>query len=233
MKTNRIIGISFILGAFGVLIPYILLTFSFDYPDILRQETGVVLTKFHEGGNRLIWTWWAFAILGLPLMVGYSLLGQKLEPKFSLVRTATTLGLIGLIAQLIGLLRWTFVVPILAGNYQTGSQTTKEATLITFEALHQFGGVILGEHIGQLFTIIWTALMTYAFAKLKLFPSWTIGLGYLSALIYLLAQTELFATVMPDVPVLDWAGLLGSSLWLIWLMCIGFQLIQKKQDQFL
>lgn len=230
MKLEKTIGILLITGALGVLIPYIILTIIFDYPDILRQETGVILTKFYEGGNRLIWVWWAFAILGLPLLVAYILLGQKLENKAHFIRWATTIGVIGLVVQMIGLLRWTFVVPILAHNFVTGNEMTKEASKVGFQIVHQYGGVVLGEHIGQLFTIVWTIMMSYAFAQLKFFPKWVIWLGYVSSGIYLLAQTELFATVMPHFPVIDIAGFLGSTLWIIWLLVVGFKIFKIKID---
>lgn len=224
MKTEKTIGILLIIGAIGVLVPYTILTIIFDYPNILRQETGRILRTFHEGGNPLIWTWWAFAILGLPLLEAYVLLGQKLEYKFYFVRWATTLGVIGLMVQMIGLLRWTFVVPVLANNFVTGNDMTKEASKVGFQIIHQYGGVVLGEHIGQLFTIAWTIMMTSAFAQLKLFPKWTIWLGYIASGIYLLAQTELFATVMPNIPVIGLAGFIGSTLWIIWLMVIGVKM---------
>lgn len=54
MKNERTIGISLILGATGVLIPYIILTIIFDYPNILRQEVGEILIEFHKGGDRSI-----------------------------------------------------------------------------------------------------------------------------------------------------------------------------------
>ncbi len=230
MKTEKTIGFLLIIGALGVLIPYIILTMIFDYPDILRAETGVVLTKFHEGGNTLIWTWWAFAILGLPLLVAYTLLGQKLENKLSFMRWATAIGIIGLVVQMIGLLRWTFVVPILANNFVTSNEMTQEASKVGFQIIHQYGGVILGEHIGQIFTIIWTIMMSYAFAKLNLFSKWIIGLGYISSFIYLLAQTELFATVMPQFPVVDIAGFLGSTLWIVWLLVVGVRIFKINID---
>jgi hypothetical protein len=230
MKTEKQIGILLILGALGVLIPYIILTTIFDYPNILRQETGLILTKFHEAGNSLIWTWWAFAILGLPLLIAYILLGQILENKFTFIRWATAIGVIGLIVQMIGLFRWTFVVPILANNFVTGNEMTKETSKIGFQIIHQYGGVVLGEHIGQIFTIIWTIMISYAFSKLKLSPKWIIWLGYISSLIYLLAQAELFATVMPHFPVVDIAGFLGSTLWIIWLIITGIQFIRAKFD---
>jgi hypothetical protein len=102
----------------------------------------------------------------------------------------------------------------------------KEAAKIGFQVVHQYGGVVLGEHIGQLFTIAWTIMMTSAFSKLKLLPKWVIGLGYGSSVIYLLAQTELFATVIPHFPVIDLAGFIGSTLWLIWLIIVGFKFLK-------
>lgn len=228
MKTEKTIGILLIIGALGVLIPYTILTIIFDYPNILRQETAIILTKFQEGGNPLIWTWWAFAILGLPLLVAYVLIGQELEQKFYFVRWATTLGVVGLLVQMIGLLRWPFVVPIIANNFMTGNEITREANKVAFQVVHQYGGVVLGEHIGQLFTIAWTVMITSAFAQLKIFPKWTIWLGYISSLIYLLAQTELFATVMPTIAVIGLAGLIGSTLWIIWLLIIGAMLLKTK-----
>ena len=229
MKNEKAIGILLIVGAIGVFIPYTILTIIFEYPDILRQETGIVLTKFHAGGATLIGVWWAFAIMGLPLLVAYILIGQKLENKLSFVRWATILGIISGIVQIIGLLRWVFVVPVLANAYVTASNdSARETTKITFQAVHQFGGVLLGEHIGQLFTIAWTVLIAYAFHKLQMFSKWVIWLGYVAAAIYLLAQAELFATVIPNFPVLNVAGLIGSTLWLLWLIIIGIKFLSMK-----
>lgn len=54
MKSEKSIGTLLIIGAVGVLVPYTILTIIFDYPNILRHETGIILTKFHDGGNPLI-----------------------------------------------------------------------------------------------------------------------------------------------------------------------------------
>ncbi len=229
MKIEKTIGWLLIAGALGVLIPYTLLTMSFDYPDILRQDTAAVLTRFNEGGNSLIWTWFAFAILGLPLIPAYILIGKKLEDKTPLIRIATTIGLIGLVVQMIGLLRWTFVVPVLANSFVTATdEATKAAAIVSFKTIHQYGGVVLGEHMGQLFTIIWTVLLSVSFARLKFFPQWVNWLGFISSFIYLLAQAELFASVMPGFPVWDMAGFIGSTLWLIWLIITGILFIRSK-----
>lgn len=229
MHTYRTIGLLLVIGAIGVFIPYTILTITFEYPDILRQDAGVILTKFHEGGSLLIFTWLLFALLGLPFIPAYILIGQQLESKLNFVRWVTTLGVISVVVQMVGLLRWTFVVPLLANNFVTSvSDATKEANKVAFQAVHQFGGVLLGEHLGQLFTIIWTVMMSYAFSKIKLFPKWLTWLGYIAAAVYLFAQAELLQTVIPSFPVWDMAGFIGSTLWLIWLIILGIQFVRIK-----
>jgi hypothetical protein len=230
MTTEKKIGWLLIAGAIGVFIPYTILTMTFEYPDILRQDVGIVLTKFHDGGSQLIFTWWAFAILGLPLLIAYIKIGQVLENRAGFIKWVTTLGVISGIVQIIGLLRWVFVIPVIATNYVTATDPiVKEISKSSFQTIHQFGGVLLGEHIGQLFTIGWTIMISISFIKLKLFPSWVSWLGIISSIIYLLAQAELFATVIPGFPVWSMAGFIGSTLWLIWLIITGVMFIRIKK----
>jgi len=224
LPSGKQIGNLLLLGVLLVMIPYTALTMLFDYPDVLRQPPGDVLTRFHAGGGRLIALWWLFAVGGLPLMQGYVLIGQKLEQQDSGVRWATILGIISAITQIVGLLRWPFVVPVLATQYVNATDVaTRQAAVVVFSALHQYGGVVLGEHIGQLLTIAYTVLISMVFARLHLFPRWVNYLGYGASVIYLLAQGELVATVIPGFPSWDLAGLLGSTLWLVWLMIIGIR----------
>jgi hypothetical protein len=229
MKKEKTIGLLLITGAIGVFIPYTILTMTFEYPDILRQDTGTILTKFHNGGSSLVLTWWAFAILGLPLLIAYILVGQKFENKLSFIKWVTTFGVISGIVQIIALLRWVFVIPVLANSYVlTDDAAVKAATKISFQTIHQFGGLLLGEHIGQLFTIIWTVMISYAFMKLNFFPKWISWLGIGASVIYLVAQAELFATVIPGFPVWDMAGFIGSTLWLIWLIIVGIKFLKTE-----
>ena len=232
MPHSKTIGGLLILGAIALFIPYTILTITFDYPDILRKDTAIVLTQFHQGGIKLIWTWFAFAITGLPLLPAYILIGKNLEHKAPMMRVATTIGVIGLVVQMIGLLRWTFVVPVLADTFvNSPDEATKAATIITFNMIHQFAGVLLGELIGQLFTIIWTVMLSITFAKLKMAPKWISWLGYISSLIYLSAQSELFATVIPGFPIIEMAGFIGSTLWLVWLVAVGVMFMNGKMGK--
>jgi hypothetical protein len=225
MKAQPTTGILFILGALGVFIPYTLLTVTFDYPDILRKDAGLILTAFHNGGPGLIFTWWLFAILGLPMVAAYQQLGKQLAAHSPAAGWLTTIGIIGLVVQMIGLLRWVFVVPVLANNYVSGDETAREMAKALFQVVHQYGGVVLGEHLGQLFTIIWVVGITRILQAAQSAPRWLNGLGYAASAIYLMAQAELFATVIPSFPVWDPAGFIGSTLWLVWLVALGVVLL--------
>lgn len=231
---RRLTGLLFIIGAVLVNIPYTLLIMNFDYPDILREGAGSILSKFHAGGSGLILTWLAFAWAGLPILAAIVLLWKMLEREDTpYLGFATVAGIIGGITQMLGLLRWTFVVPGLAAIYTApgASAAAKESAVVVFQAIHQYGGVVLGEHIGQSFTIIWMLLVSAAMFKSSLFKPWLGWLGILASLVYASAQTELLATVIPGFPVLAQAGLYGSLLWLAWMVVTGVFLLRARTGE--
>lgn len=228
---RKLTGIFFIVGAILVNIPFTLLMINFDYPDILRQPTAEILTRFQAGGDSLIYTWLTFAWVGLPLLLGAIMLKRILENENSpFLETATSLGVVGFIVQVIGLLRWVFVVPALAQLFTdpTTDPATQASISTVFIAVHQYGGVVLGEHIGQLLTIVWMSMVSGIIYKSKMFSKWVAWFGWFASAVYLLAQTELLATAIPDFPVIDWAGLYGSLLWLAWMLVLGVYLVKNK-----
>jgi len=144
---------------------------------------------------------------------------------------ATTFGIIGLIVQMIGLLRWTFVVPVLADTFvYATNEATRAASIVAFKTIHQFAGVLLGEHVGQLFTIVWTIMISIVLQRLKAIPNWVSYFAYVASGIYILGQAELFATVMLSFPKWDAAGFLGSSLWLLWMIILGVYYLRSDKS---
>ena len=69
-------------------------------------------------------------------------------------------------------------------------------------------------------------MISYAFIKLNILPKWISLLGIGASLIYLMAQAELFATIIPGFPVWGMAGFIGSTLWLIWLIIVGIKFLR-------
>jgi hypothetical protein len=74
-------------------------------------------------------------------------------------------------------------------------------------------------------------LVSLAMFKSPLFRPWLAWFGMVASLVYLLAQTELFATVIPNVPVASQAGLIGSLLWLAWLIATGVFLVRPNRER--
>jgi hypothetical protein len=230
-RLRQFTGILFIAGAVFINVPYTLLIMNFNYPDILREPAGDILTQFHAGGTSLIFTWLAFAWIGIPIIVGILIYPRAVGVKnAALLDIATVTGVTAGLVQMIGLLRWVFVVPVLANIYidPAASEAAQEAAVIAFQTIHQYGGVIFGEHLGQLFSITWTLTLCAAAWQLRLFPRWLAGFGVVSALVYLLTQTELFATVIPGFPVVAGAGLVGSLLWILWIIGVGVSLLRPQ-----
>jgi len=233
-QTNfrKLTGIFFIIGALLVNIPYTLLIINFDYPDILRQPASEILTRFQAGGDALVYTWLAFAWVGLPMLLGAIMLKQVLANGHApFLETATTLGVTGFIVQVIGLLRWVFVIPILARLFSDpATDSAAQAAISTvFMAVHQYGGVVLGEHLGQFLIILWMSIISGIMYRSKMFSRWAALLGWFASAVYLLAQTELLATAIPTFPVVEWAGLVGSLLWLTWMVVMGIYLVKYKE----
>ncbi len=227
---RQLAGLFFVTGAVLVNIPCTLLIMNFDYPDILRAPVGQILLQFRSGGNQLIYTWLAFAWVGLPMLFGAIMLKRILEKQNAhFLETATTIGVLGFIVQVIGLLRWVFVVPVIARLFTdpATSPSMKEALSVLFMGVNQYGGVVLGEHVGQIFIIVWMSMISAIIYKSPMFSRWIAWLGWIASAVYLLAQTELLATAIPGFPVIGWAGLFGSLLWLLWMIVIGVYLIKN------
>jgi hypothetical protein len=152
---------------------FALLGKRFEYPDILRRSTSEILERFRAGGSSLILLWWAFMLSGLLLIVGAVLLGQVLGLE-GVVLVATTFGVLAGLVQMLGLLRWVYVVPALARAYAdpTLSAEQREVQVAVFRALHQYLGVGVGEHLGYLFTGVWSVLIGIGVVQGTALPTW-------------------------------------------------------------
>ena len=203
------------------------LSSTFDWPDILREPPDVVLPAFVDGGTSLVWTWfavaWTYAILLVPILLLPAALGRRDDP---VLRAATFVGAASVLLSLIGFLRWVFVVPALAESYVAGDATTKSAVAAAWMAQHQFGGALLGEHLGQLLAIGWSITVSIVILRTGILWRWVGWAGLVASVLYLFNQGDILATAVPGFPVFDLAGFAGSSLWAIWLIALGVAVLR-------
>lgn len=234
-KLTKITGASLIFTGVYLNIPFSILNAIFEYPQILRQPAGEVLTLFRHGGATLIAVWYAFAFAPILLIVVAKLVQKIFEGEHeTLLSIAATFGVLAGITQVLGLIRWVFVVPMLADNYTNpnSSEATKDAAVMVFNALHQYAGVALGEHLGQLFTALWVLLISSAMLDSKVFRKWQGKIGIFVGILMLAGLTEGFATVINFDPGVF--GLLTPLSFItlsFWMISLGSTLIWSKTDQ--
>jgi hypothetical protein len=226
---RRTTGILFLVGALTFGAAATVLSSTFNWPDILREPAGVVLPEFVAGGPGLVWVWfataWTYAILVVPILLLPAVLGRRDDVW---LRAATFLGATSVVLALVGFLRWVFVVPSLAQSYVDGDATTKAAVDAAWTAQHQFGGALLGEHLGQLLAIAWSVTVCVILLRSRALPRWLAIAGLVVSTLYLLNQGDILATAVPGFPVWDLAGLLGSTGWGLWVAALGVVLLVRR-----
>jgi hypothetical protein len=228
-KIRTVTGGLFAIGALAFAAAATALSMMFDWPDVLREPAEVVLPAFSAGGPALVWAWfaaaWTYGLLAIPILLLPAALGLQGNP---VVRVATYAGAASVLLSVIGFLRWVFVVPALAGSYAAGDGQTRAAVAAAWTAQHQFGGALLGEHLGQLLVIGWSAAVSIVILRSGTLPRWVGVMGLVTSTVYLLNQGDILATAVPGFPVWDLAGLLGSTGWGLWIAVLGISILIKR-----
>jgi hypothetical protein len=226
---RRTTGALFVVGAVAFAAAATVLSSTFEWPDILREPAGVVLPAFAAGGDALVWTWfavaWTYAILAVPMLLLPAVLGRREDP---VLRAATTVGAASVVLSVAGFLRWVFVVPPLATSYVEGDATTQAAVEAAWTAQHQFGGALLGEHLGEILAIGWSVTVSLLILRSGVLPRWVGISGLVTSFLYLLNQGDVLATAVPGFPVWDLAGLLGSTGWGLWVAALGVAVLRQR-----
>jgi hypothetical protein len=213
-------------GVLLILIPiafnafFTMLSMTFSYPDILREDADTVLREFDAGGSGLIMTWYGFmltAVLFVPLAVlVHRVLARRDTPYLAV---ATAFGVVAGVVQFLGLVRWPFLVPYLADTYldPASSGATRESAVVMFESFNRYAGIAVGENLGYLFTAIWTALVAVTMVGSALpFRKWLSLLGGVSAAAILAGTLEPAGFgAAADIVVV------GYILWSVWLIAFG------------
>jgi uncharacterized protein DUF4386 len=223
MKLTTVTGPFLIIVPIAFNVTFLLLGRAFEYPDILRKPTDYVLRQFQAGGASLRRLWYAFmfsAVLFTPVPVMVQQLFQPEVPSFLVV--GTTIGVLAGAVQFLGLIRWPFLVTSLAEMYTASdsTQATREAVVVVFQAFHRYVGVAVGEHLGYLFTSIWTVLVCMAILGTQLVSPLLGWLGILPAI-------GVFIGVFEETG-FKAAGAINAIsylLWSVWLIAFGAALL--------
>ncbi|MCX7286364.1 MAG: DUF4386 family protein [Rhodobacterales bacterium] len=229
---RTLLGTAALLLAIAFNVPFALLAAWFDYPDILRQPAGEVLDAFAAGGPGLVLTWYAFSLSAVGLILfapALALTTADWSRRPGLAVGAALIGALAGLAQAIGLFRWVFAVPALAAAHAdlATDAATRVALETAFTLANGWGGVAVGEHLGQMLTLVWVALAALQaraggqrLARLAMVPAALavvgIGLGLGEGLSLALGH---------EAPLLALATIGGYLAFSVWLVVTGVGLI--------
>jgi hypothetical protein len=139
-----------------------------------------------------------------------------------LAQASALMGVLSGLVQTMGLLRWPLLVPSLAAQYTTPDATPaqKDAIGVVFQAFHQYVGVVVGEHLGYLFTAAWTVLICLMVLNSPLFSPLIALLGIVAAVGILTGLLE-----PAGWPPAGMINAMSYLLWSAWMVMVGVGLI--------
>ena len=141
---------------------------AFGWPDFLRRPPEEVLAILHERVEWVFVSYYLWVIAWLAFVAVPVLVFRVASRQASLLAlVAIPFGCLAGLCHALGPARWVFVVPDLAADFHSeeASQATRDAILVVFHAIHQFGGVAIGEHVGNLLRGAWTALVSLSLVE--------------------------------------------------------------------
>jgi hypothetical protein len=223
VSAEVVVAVLLIAVPIGFNVAFFELGRAFDYPNILRKEPAEILRRFAAGGSGLLLRWEALLVSALAMLPLAALLAVVLAATPALTALSIVIGAAAALVQALGLVRWPFAVPELARRYVAADGPDAEATRrsieLTFATLHRLLGVGIGEHLGYLFTGMWTLLVAASILSTAVLPGWLgviglpIGIALLIGTLEFVGPNEkdgwlLAGTIVP-------IAYIGWSLWLV------------------
>lgn len=217
----RLVGLSAIALGIGFNVPYAILASIYDYPQILRRPASEALHRFADGGPSVVLAWYGFMLAALtliPVALWLAVTRERIVQSPALAFGAAIAGSLAGLAQAIGLARWVFTVPALA------ARADSLAAQQTFELINAYGGVAIGENIGQLLTAWFVAQL--ATLQHREGARWLVRLGAVTALSIALGTGEGIAIALGrDGTLFSVATIAGFVALSLWLVATGVSLI--------
>lgn len=224
---RRSVGVAAIALGICFNVPYAVLASLYDYPQILRRPASEALHRFAEGGSSIVLAWYGFMLAALaliPVALWLAVTRERIVQSPTLAIGAAIAGSLAGLAQAIGLARWVFTIPALGAHADSADAQR------AFDLLNAYGGVAIGENIGQLLTAWFVAQLAVLQAREG--APWLARLAAVTALSIALGTGEGVAIALGGRGTLfSTATITGFVLLSLWLIATGTMLILGTRAQ--
>lgn len=199
---------------------------AIDWPASLDEPAGVNLPLITERRGAVILgygSYLLYSILILPLaLLLYRVLADRGTQASPLLAIAAGFGAVSALARSLGIVRWLFMMPVLAEIYldPNASGATREAVSVTYEAFNAYAGGV-GEILGVgLFGAALFGLFSVALVRSARFPSW---IGYAGLVVAALLSAGVLEVFGIDVGPFLAVSVSALQLWMLALAVVLFR----------
>ncbi len=165
-------------------------------------------------------------LLLIPLSITmHHLLKSGAESPTLLLSITTGFGIGAGTAQILGFIRWPFLMPYLADTYVSSASTaaTKESVVVVYESFNRYAGMAVGEHLGWVLLGLWLMGVSIVQLTSTIFKSWVGILGLLSGASLLVSAFEQLSGSLASV--FASLNIVANYLMLGWLLISAIYLL--------
>lgn len=222
----RLTALLLVLEVLLQTVPLVVLGAAIGWPASLDEPASVNLPLIVEQRGAVLvgyGSYLLYSVLILPLaFLLYRVLADREGPASPLLTIAVGFGIVSALARTLGIVRWLFMMPVLAGIYldPQASGATREAVAMFYEAFNAYAGGV-GEILGVgLFGAALFALISVALVRSARFPSWIGYAGLVVAALLFVGVLEVFGL---DVGLFLTVSVSALQLWMLALAFVLFR----------
>ncbi len=225
MKTQEIklTGWLVVIHIIMLLTAGVILIYTFDFPDILRENMETTLGLFYKNKVFTVPAYYLFTLTGISFMTIALLLFKTLKfHKSTSGFLAVVFGVLFGLTSSLGFVRWPFLMEHLGQLVANASPAQLENIRVIYDSFHLYAGVSVGENFAFWFEFLWMFLFsTSLLSKRDLFPKYMARIGQGLGIGMLIYSMEQFGGVFS---VLGPLNMIVHTAQLGWLLALSFLL---------
>ena len=197
---------------------------SFGYPDIIRETPSVILDSLYKARDTVPYLYYiGIGGAGLGIFFLVILLSKIFQESGDDIwgNLGKYCGMVNGLCLYGGIIRWTFLFPLLAKLRAEGVYESKTVELV-FEAFNTYIGDSIAEHVGFTFMFFWIIFFCIAILKTGVLNRWIALIGIIISMIAFYGNLEFFGA--PGAFIFN---RIGAELVAVWIIALGINLIWK------
>ena len=220
----RLTALLLVLEVILQTVPIIVLGAAIGWPASLDEPASVNLPLITEQRGAVILgygSYLLYSILILPLAFMLYFLLKEREASSPLLAVAVGFGVISALARSLGIVRWLFMMPVLADIYldPESGEATRQTVSVVYDAFNAYAGGV-GEILGVgLFGAALFGLVSVALVRSPEFPNWIGYTGLVAAALLFVGVLEIFGL---DVGPFIAISVTALQLWFLALATVLF-----------